>query len=266
MAEGVYLQDPTLDGEVHFLEKPDKYVARILCYPQVDCSAFEERLRILVEDGFLYFIETGVHVLGMRVLGKGYTGITVVARHKVYGVGALKVLRLDSRRKSLEGEALMLKALEGTGIAPHLYAYRDFYLFRELVPADKCTPVVKVLNSLLLEGNLEKLRIVLRNCIESMYRLDRLGVDHTEVGRPGGHVFWCEGGVKIIDWDSARVSRKPSNLTSIVSFLLFRYEKARELAKALGFNPSAVLKALKEYKNSYSSEALGEILTLLQLA
>ncbi|MEM4976700.1 MAG: serine/threonine protein kinase [Desulfurococcaceae archaeon] len=265
MAEKLFAQGTTLDGEVHFLEKPDSYVARVLCYPRESCTEMEERLRALISDGFVYLVETGVRVINIRVLGKGYTGVTTAAFHRDYGLGALKLLRLDSRRRSLVHEAEMLMRVQEVKVAPRLYAYRDFYVFREYIPVDECTPVSNYISTLLNNGRVEELKNALRSILRSLHELDVLGVDHTEIGRPGGHVFYCLNGLRVLDWDSAKLSRKPVNLTSFASFLLYRFIHAEKLRGVLGYEISEVLHSLKNYKRTYSANAFTSLLSALRL-
>lgn len=265
MAQKHHFQNSELDGEVHFLRSPDSYVNKVLCYPSRACTCVEERLKALLNNGFIYLLETGKNILGIRVLGRGYSAITVVAYHAKHGIGALKILRTDSRRNNLVHEAEMLKNAQPSGLPPNLYLYEDFYVFYELLPPHTCKPYTRVLEELLFRGSLESLRNLLRNTLIPLYVLDSLKVDHTEINRPHGHVFYCDGNVKILDWESARIAEKPTNLTSFISYLLYRFKYAENLEKSLGYRVNNVLKALKEYKIAYSKEAFNELLCSLFL-
>lgn len=265
MAEGFFTQNSTLDGEVHFLKNPDDYISFVLCFPRLKCNQLESRLKTLLDDGFIYIVETGTRVLGRRIIGKGYTGVTTIALNTKYGLGALKILRLDSRRKSLEREAEINLQVQSTGLAPKVYLYRDFYIFREYIPAGICNPVTNLLESYLATGKLADVRSLITNILIGLHRLDSLGIDHTELGRPGGHLFYCVDGPKILDWDSARPSSKPSNLTSFVSFLLFRFRLANVLRNTLGYEQTQVLYSLKNYKETYASSAFKSVLSALKL-
>ncbi|MGC8983166.1 MAG: serine/threonine protein kinase [Desulfurococcaceae archaeon] len=266
MAQGLCLEEACLDGVLHFLEpQPDDYIARILCYPRKDCQVLQERLETLLEEGFVYFVECCTNVMGLRILGKGYTGVTVLAFHKSHGLGALKLLRVDSRRESLAREAEMLTRVQPSGLAPVLYSYGDFYLFRELVPLHACAPIDEYLARLLRGGMHEEVKRVLLEVLHGFYRVDLLGVDHTEIGRPRGHVFYCKSGLRVIDWESARVSNKPGNLTSFTSFLIFRFREAGKLQQVLSYDAREVLKALRLYKQSYSESAFRGVLASLRL-
>lgn len=259
-------EDAALDGEVHFLKLEDLYVKRALCYPNYECPDYSRRLRSLVEDGFIYLLETGGSVLGSRFLGKGYSAVVVVARNAKYGIGALKILRSDSRRRDLLGEAEIMIRAQLSSLVPRLYALRDFYIFRELVSSITCKPLTRALEELVAKGDFESLRRVLKYTLTELFKLDAIRVDHTELNRPEGHVFYCEEGrVVIIDWESARVASKPSNLTSFTSYLVFRSRLSRALAEVFKWNISEVLSALRAYKTTYSTTEFTNILRALRL-
>lgn len=259
MAQRLCTKDADLDGEVHFLKSPDYYVEKVLCYPHSTCRDLEERLKLLLNDGFIYLIETGKSVLGLRVLGRGYSAMAVTAYHEKYGIGALKILRTDSRRSSLVHEAEMVKNAQATGLPPRLYLYRDLYVFYELLPPHICKPYTYVLEDLLLKGDFKGVINMIESTLTSLYFLDSLRVDHGEINRPNGHVFYCSGLVRILDWESARISEKPRNLTSFVSYLLYRFKHAEDLKKLLGYSTDKVLKALRHYKMTYSKESFNEL-------
>ncbi|MEM4880982.1 MAG: serine/threonine protein kinase [Desulfurococcaceae archaeon] len=245
---------------MHFLRNPSTYINRVLCYPSRACRGFEERLKMLLNDGFIYLLETGKNVFGIRILGRGYSAVTVVAYHAKYGIGALKVLRTDSRRNSLVHEAEMLKNAQPSGLPPNLYLYRDFYVFYELLPPHTCKSYTRVLEELIFSGGLESLVNLLRSTFTLLYALDSLRIDHTEINRPHGHVLYCDGKVKVLDWESAKITERPTNLTSFTSYLLYRFKYAQGLEKLLGYSRDRVLKALREYKTTYSREAFNELL------
>lgn len=259
-------EDTALDGEVHFLVPEDSYVKRVLCYPRSECSEYFERIKLLVGDEFVYFLETGTSVLGLRVLGKGYSAVVVAAKNTRYGLGALKILRIDSRRGSLLWEADVLKRAQISGLAPRLYTYRDFYIFQELLSPRICRPYSVVLEKLVLSGDVRGVKRILAETMKSLFRLDVSQVDHTELNRPGGHMFYCEDGrIVIVDWESAKISSKPVNLTSFTSYIVFRFKYKVELRELLNWDVEKILSALKNYKLTYSSIEFENVLSALGL-
>jgi putative serine/threonine protein kinase len=260
MVKGLCFEDTGLDGEVHFLKSMDPYIARVLCFPRDQCSDLHVKTSTLINDGFVYLLETGVDVHGLRLLGRGYTAVVTIAYHSKLGLGSLKLLRVDSRRSSLIREAEFMKQAEPTGLPPRVYLYRDSYVFYELLPPHECRSFTTVLNELVSSGKVNELKELLLSTLKSLHHLDCLGIDHSEINRPGGHVFYCNGLIKVIDWESSRLSRKPVNLTSFTSFLLYRYKYASKLRELLKFDLDKVIKALRRYKTSYSLDSFNEII------
>lgn len=225
----------------------------------------DHRLDILLNDGFMYLLESGVKIHGLRILGRGYTAVVVSAFNSKHGLGSLKLLRSDSRRNSLIREAELMRLTEPTGLTPRVYLSSDFYVFYELLPPHICKPLTRVLDELVFNQRSDDLRIMLHNVLRSLYQLDKLGVDHCEINRPDGHVFYCNGLIKVIDWESARISLKPSNLTSFISFLVFRYKHADKLREALSIDINVILKVLRKYKTNQSFELFNEIIRSMSL-
>jgi len=266
VATRLYIEEAELDGVLHFLDKPDTYIERVLCFPRENCSELEERLELLKLDGFTYLLETGGKFLDLRILGKGYSAIVVVAYNKFNGIGSLKIKRLDSRRESFTREALLMSEAYPSSLPPKLLAYRDFYVFYELLPPGKCRDYTIVLEEYLNSNRLNELKTLLLNTMIKLRKLDLLGIDHTEINRPSGHVFVCrEQDVKILDWESARKTRRPVNTTSFTSFLLYRYRNSSKLIETLGIDRNRVLDALRKYKESYLDEDFEKLLEAMQL-
>ncbi|MEM4482076.1 MAG: serine/threonine protein kinase, partial [Desulfurococcaceae archaeon] len=138
MAFRVRFEDAEVDGEVHFLGGEDSFIQQVLCYPRAQCVEAEDRIEALKSDGFEYLIESGKNICGLRVLGRGYRAIVVLAYHKRHGLGSLKILRLDSTKSNLLEEVNMMNRAQPFQLPPKLYSYGDFYIFSELIPVQKC--------------------------------------------------------------------------------------------------------------------------------
>lgn len=249
-----------MDGSLHSLNPNDSYVKFILCYPYVECIVLEDRLKLLKEYGFTHFVEKGFPFLNHRIVGKGYSSISVIGVNEHYGLGFLKIRRLDGRRSSLEKEGFFLDFLEKFGIVPRVFNYTKEFVFMSYL--ENCTPLEVVL-SRVKDGVLgrEYLFRVLSKTLYALYILDLHGIDHTELNRPFGHIYVCVDNVKIIDWESATVRDKPSNVTSFVSYILYRSSLTRSIENNVR---NEVLMRVKEYKRNVSIKTLREILKLLE--
>ncbi len=234
------------------MSRPDNYVSRVLCFPHVHCGEFDGRLKRLIDAGFISLVEEGMLYLGMRVLGKGYSSIVVLAENRNFGLGTLKIRRLDSRRESLIGEALMLIEASKLGVAPRVFWYDADFIFMEYLNPSRCQPFTHVLTEALEEGGLETLKMVISKVFETLYILDKKGLYHRELNRPGTHIMICGDNVRIIDWESASSVGKPSNLAQVVSFLLYRHKYSDIIRNRLGVRVDLVKRKLREYKNTLS--------------
>jgi len=232
------------------LKKPDAYVSRVLCFPHALCGELDGRLKRLVDAGFTSLVEEGISFLDVRVLGKGYSSIVVLAENRDFGLGALKVRRLDSRRESLIGEALMLNEASKLGVAPKVFWYDADFIFMEYLNPSRCQPFILVLTKVLEEGSLEELKTLISKVFEALYILDKKGLYHRELNRPGTHIMICGDSVRIIDWESASSVGKPSNLAQVVSFLLYRHEYSDMIRERLGVRVDLVRRKLRDYKNT----------------
>ncbi|MEM0380421.1 MAG: serine/threonine protein kinase [Desulfurococcaceae archaeon] len=209
-----------MDGEVHRLEYDDDFVKFTLCFPKPSCEEYERRLKTLVDNGFTHLIEYGERFLNYRIIGKGFSSISVLANNRIYGLGLLKLRRLDSRRNNLEYEGFILNYLEKTNYVPKVFLWSRDFIFREFL--NNCVSLHVLLREMWIKNDIDNLLYVFRRVINALYLLDLLEIEHTELNRPHGHIYWCNNVVKIIDWESSRLTSRPSNLTMFMSYVLHR--------------------------------------------
>lgn len=258
MASEVHSEERELDRKLHPIDPNDPYVRFVLCYPREKCSDLDDRVLELREWGVSHLVEEGKNMLGFLVVGKGYSSITTLAmRDGVRGV--LKIRRLDSRRNSLELEGLMLDFLDRFGIVPRPMFYSKNYVFMEYL--NDCTPLVDYLRRHGQEGfENRSIVLVMRKILYSLYIPDFYRIDHTELNRAEDHMYLCKDNVKIIDWESATIRSRPSNVTSFVSYLLNRTVFKKALSPD---RRRDLILILKTYKETYSIKKLEELVKLL---
>ncbi len=251
-----------MDGELHPISIDDDFTRFVLCFPYSRCDELSYRVEELVRNGFTYFVEKGNNVLGYKIIGKGYSSINVLAINKYYGLGLIKIRRIDSRRKTLEYEGMIIDFLDITGYVPRLYMWSKDYVFREYL--HDCLSIDKALLKSIEEKRVNDAIGIIRKTLSALYLIDKLGIDHSELNRPYNHIYWCrEYNVKIIDWESSRLRRKPHNLTSFVSFLVYRFKK-KPFSELFEDVRSEVFQLLKKYKTNPSAILLKTIIRLLE--
>jgi putative serine/threonine protein kinase len=219
--------------------------ASIVCYPMATKRELRKRLAELGKLGIAALEFTGEkQVVNVHVLGKGCVGLVAIAYMDGEKV-ALKIRRTDADRASMRREAELLRMANVVNVGPKLLgASKDFLVMQfvegELLPK-------------WLEEKVGRARTktVLRDVLEQCWRLDVAGLDHGELSRAPKHVIvTAEDNAFIVDFESASVNRRPSNVTSICQFL-FISEFSRKVAEKLGCRDGkTVIDALRRYKKN----------------
>jgi len=220
-------------------------------------------------------MEYGKRILNYEVLGKGYSSITVLGYNKYYGLGVLKIRRIDSRRKSLEHEGMILDYLDKTLITPNIYQWSKDFIFMEYIDPCKCLSIERYITSLIEKKDnysIKTAKHVLRRILIRLYLIDKLGIDHGELNRPYDHLYVCRDNttdtmyVKIIDWESSRFSLSPKNVTSFTSFILYRYPLRNVLFEYINEEfLEKIRRVLRVYRKTYSIQELIRLIKLLGL-
>ena len=207
----------------------DNIFREIACYPQPYSIECTERLRDLRELGITEFYYYGETLIGrFRVLGKGHAGIVVLCSND-NRIGVCKILRVDSKKHSLENEARILRKLDHLGVSPILYSFSNTVVFVEYIKGIKLSQYLDCAD----RGSLIKM---ISKLVESTFLLDKIGVSHGELSRPAKHVLITRGDIpRIVDFEYASLSRKPRNQTQVFSALFFsRNTISHKVASILG--------------------------------
>ncbi|MEM1525951.1 MAG: hypothetical protein QW775_02170 [Ignisphaera sp.] len=216
-----------------------------MCYPTQGLSCCKDRineLRVLGVETLYSFGKT-YYNRDIRILGKGHSAIVALAKHVIHGIIALKVRRLDSKRFSMEWEARVLEKAQQTGFAPKLYGFSINFLLREYI--DGCT-LEEFLDKVRSGG--EDVRVAFRSLLRAALAMDLAGVDLVEISNPLNQVVYlcCDPGKPFfIDFESARFSAKPLNVTKVVSFIVGRLSR---LSVFEGVDVGGLILLARKYK------------------
>jgi putative serine/threonine protein kinase len=215
----------------------------IVCYPMATKTELRKRMGELRRLGIVALEFTGEkRVLNVHLLGKGCVGIVTIAWKDGEKV-AVKIRRTDADRESMRREAMMLRKANLAGVGPRILEVSEDFLMMQYLEGQLLPEW--------LEQKADKARIkrVLRDVTEQCWRLDMVGLDHGELSHAPKHVIvTTEDNAFIVDFESASVNRKPSNVTSICQFL-FISEFSRKVAERLGCREKkTVIDALRRYK------------------
>jgi putative serine/threonine protein kinase len=231
--------------------------ASVLCYPKVSKAELQSRLVELREHGVTAVEFAGdASAFNVPVLGKGFVGIVVIAHLDGQRV-ALKIRRVDADRLGLQHEAQMLAKANSVHVGPKLRGGSKNFLLMQLIDG-------AVLPEW-LDANKEQahVRSVLKAVLEQCWRLDSAGLDHGELSKAPKHILvdkqqkpW------IVDFETASVNRKTSNVTSVCQFLFTSGGAvARAVAEVLGaVNREEIICALRLYKKGRTRENFDRVL------
>jgi len=237
---------------------------RILCYPRFDHTEVENRIAELKSLGVNAVELTGLkRIENLPVLGKGCVGVVVIARNTL-GRCALKIRRMDSDRATMEREAEMLRIANSVGAGPKLHDASKNFLLTDYVEGILFPKWVETLKG---RGKKRSLQGAMLGVLETCFKLDRVGLDHGELSRAPKHIIVTpEGKPVLVDFETASVKRKPSNLTSICQYLFIGSDVSKRVRKIIGeIDVGSLIEALREYKQEMSEEKFGKILRTSRL-
>ncbi len=235
----------------------EKY-GRILCYPRYDLKELRRRVRELEELGVQGLEFAGEKMaFDVAVLGKGHVGVVVVASMDERKV-ALKIRRIDADRAGMRREAEMLRKANAADVGPKLINATENFLVMEFVDGTLLPRWVEGLK----EGAESRIRCVLRAVLEQCWMLDETGLDHGELSRAPKHIIVdANDRPCIVDFETASVSRRVSNVTSVCQYLFIGSQAAKTIAKRLGeVDREELIKTLREYKQKRTRENFEKVL------
>jgi putative serine/threonine protein kinase len=230
--------------------------APIICYPKPTKTELRRRLKELLKLSVKAVeFSGGKEAFGMPVLGKGCVGIVVIA-YLNSEKAALKIRRVDADRARMEKEAEMLKKANSVGVGPKLLAVSKNFLLMQIVEGELLLKW--------LENHEEKtvIKHVLQDVLEQCWRLDEAGLDHGELSHAPKHVIVNEKNTPfIVDFETASLNRKPSNVTAICQFLFISGAVAEKVSERLGErDKKAIIEALRSYKQDRTRENFEKVL------
>jgi putative serine/threonine protein kinase len=246
---------------VSFARLREEPYASILCYPRSIKAEVGRRLKELQKLD-IEALEFGgeKEAFGVRVLGKGCVGIVVKAFVKGQMI-ALKIRRVDADRVRMRHESEMLRKANSVEVGPELLGVSRNFLLMRFIDGD--------LLPHWLDGRVRKALVkrVLREILEQCWRMDETGLDHGELSHAPKHVIVDRKNAPVIvDFETASVYRRPSNVTSICQYFFFSGETAKKVGEKLGGkDESRIVEVLRRYKQNRNRENFERVLTVCGL-
>jgi putative serine/threonine protein kinase len=218
--------------------------ASIICYPKSSKAELKKRLKELQKLGVKTIEFSGEkQAFNTSVLGKGCVGIVTVA-YRNKEKTALKIRRIDADRSRMQQEAEMLKKANLVRVGPRLLDVSKNFLLMQFIDGD-------LLPKWLGKRKGKRLiRKVLCEVLEQCWHLDKAGLDHGELSHAPKHIIINRRGKPfIVDFETASLNRKPSNVTSICQYFFISGVVSKLVAEKLGEkNKKAIIETLRLYK------------------
>ncbi|NQV39959.1 MAG: serine/threonine protein kinase [Nitrosopumilus sp.] len=243
-----------------FVEEP---YSKILGYPNATNRQIKSRISELEKLKIKSISFRGPTTLGnLAILGKGYVGVVVIAKKGNKEV-ALKIRRMDSQRKGMKNEGVLLKLVNSVNVGPKMFDVSKNFLIMEYLDGEKFSNWIEMLKG---TGNVKKLKSAIKSILEDCYRLDQIGFDHGELSNISKHVIVSKNKVSIIDFESSSTKRKPSNVTSITQAFFIGSGIARTAQKIYkNSSKEKIIDALKSYKQEKTRDNFDNLLKVLKL-
>ncbi|MGI0045655.1 MAG: serine/threonine protein kinase [Nitrosotalea sp.] len=234
----------------------------VLAYPKATKREITKRVLELKKLGIKSVTFEGPTILNnIAVLGKGYVGVVVLSKQGKKDV-ALKIRRIDSSREEMQPEARLLKLANEVNVGPRVIDSSKNFIVMEYLEGKKIIDWIKELNG---KGSAAKLKATIRKVLEDCYSLDKICLDHGELSYIHKHVIIGRSPC-IIDFESASVNRRTSNVTSATQGI-FIGSGLSSIVKKIIKVPSTkqMIESLKKYKHDQSRENFDKLLKVLGL-
>jgi putative serine/threonine protein kinase len=157
----------------------------------------------------------------------------------------------------MEAEGGFLRVANGVSVGPRLLGVSREVLAMELVEGSYLVDWVGGLGP----GDVGRLRGVLLDLMEQARRLDVAGLDHGELSSARRHVIVSGGVARIVDFESASVSRRCSNVTSMAQYLFFNRGMAGGVRGVIPLpDRDGLVAALSAYRRRPGEESFRRVL------
>jgi len=164
----------------------------------------------------------------------------------------------------MEHEAEMLTKANKLTIGPRLLDKREDFLLMEFINGTLLPEWVMNLKGKKAKN---KIRDVLIDILEQCYQLDQDGLDHGELSRAPKHIIVdIRNKPCIVDFETASIMRRASNVTSICQYLFMNSRLAKILGRRLcEIDREELVIALRNYKRQPIRKNFNEILKTCRL-
>lgn len=234
----------------------------ILGYPKASKRQITSRISELKKLGITKVSFQGQTQIGnLRILGKGYVGVVVLAKKK-NSLVALKIRRIDSQRDGMKNEARLLKSANKAKVGPKFIASSKNFILMEYLNGEKISDWVASVSG---KGGAAKIKQAIRSILEECYKLDSSNIDHGELSSISKHVIVGKK-ITLIDFESSSTKRKVSNVTSATQAIFIGSGISKKVSRLYKIpRREKIIDALRDYKHKKDRKSFDDILKVLKV-
>ncbi|MEK6946977.1 MAG: HemK2/MTQ2 family protein methyltransferase [Nanoarchaeota archaeon] len=223
-----------------------------------------EKMHILFEDIYVYMLTKNDllkklendGIKNVKYFAKGHRGFLFIGNYKSKKVVVKAKNPSSMAFGRIENESKWLKKLNKISIGPRvLYSKSDYFVY-EFIDGDFIIDYMK-------KSNKNQVRKLIKDVFIQMYKLDKLKVDKEEMHHPLKHVIISGNKPYLIDFERARCTNDPKNVTQFCQFVMGGHAAHILSEKGINLSKIKVIELAKIYKSYMSTENLKKIINLI---
>lgn len=199
-----------------------------------------------------------------KLFAKGKRGYIIKADLNKKKI-AIKIKRQESKAENtIENESRILKIVNKHKIGPGFIIRKKEFLIYNFVEGDFIFDFIE-------KESKENILIVLRKLFQQMYKLDSIGLNKFEMHHPHKHIIIQNKIIKekkylnpvLIDFERARFTDDPKNLTQFCDFLIGEDTKKIIQKKNINIEKNKIIELAKKYKHQRTKENFKAIINYI---
>jgi len=178
-----------------------------------------------------------------EIFSHGKRGLIIKGIYKKKTVAVKVKNQKSDAMGTIANEARFLELLNKKGIGPKLILHKNDFLMYKFVTGDLIFDFVK-------KSKKNNILTVLKRVFEQMYLMDTLGINKFEMHHPIKHILIDKNKPVLIDFERARHTEDPKNVTQFCDFLIGEDMSNLLKEKKINLKKEVMINHAKTYKHN----------------